>query len=483
MMAKRRKAGWWIVPVAVAVIIGVAAYSFSQRNEPEVHANILEHFKYGSIGSEGRAGVPYSLWLALPRAFPEHLPKGPGNGFERLGFLYEPGQRRPIGTSYREEPVGEVGLNCAVCHTATVRESPEAPRRIVFGMPANQFHLQAYVNFLRKAGKDERFNAETLIPIIREVDPDFSRVDELLYRHYVIPRTRKALREEVDDDFAWMDRRPAQGPGRVDTFNPYKVLLGIERPSDADVGTVDLPSLWNQRPRRGMYLHWDGNNNSVEERNISAAIGAGVEENTEKQKDTLDEPSMARIAEWINDFKPQPYPADRIDPTRARRGAEVFREQCAACHDFKGERVGQVTPIEQIGTDRERLDSFTPTLARGMNTLGTGRPWRFTHFRKTNGYANMPLDGLWLRAPYLHNGSVPNLRALLFPAERPEVFYRNYDVYDWERVGFVSDGDEARRVGFRFDTTVRGNGNGGHTYGARLPSAEKDDLLEYLKGL
>src|SRR5215210_6094352 len=134
MMAKRRKAGWWIVPVAVAVIIAVAGYSFSQRNEPEVHANILEHFKYGSIGSEGRAGVPYSLWLALPRAFPEHLPKGPGNGFERLGFLYEPGQRRPSGTSYREEPVGEVGLNCAVCHTATVRESPETPRRIVFGM-------------------------------------------------------------------------------------------------------------------------------------------------------------------------------------------------------------------------------------------------------------------------------------------------------------------------------------------------------------
>ena len=26
---------------------------------------------------------------------------------------------------------------------------------------------------------------------------------------------------------------------------------------------------------------------------------------------------------------------------------------------------------------------------------------------------DMPLDGLWLRAPYLHNGSVPDLRALL----------------------------------------------------------------------
>jgi hypothetical protein len=44
---------------------------------------------------------------------------------------------------------------------------------------------------------------------------------------------------------------------------------------DSTVGTVDLPSLWNQRARRGM-AHWDGNNDLVEERNKSAAIGAGA---------------------------------------------------------------------------------------------------------------------------------------------------------------------------------------------------------------
>ena len=52
----------------------------------------------------------------------------------------------------------------------------------------------------------------------------------------------------------------------------------------------------------------------------------------------------------------------------------------------------------------------------------------------------MPLDGIWLRAPYLHNGSVPTLRALMFPDARPAVFYRGYDVYDWENVGFVASG-------------------------------------------
>ena len=56
---------------------------------------------------------------------------------------------------------------------------------------------------------------------------------------------------------------------------------------------------------------------------------------------------------------------------------------------------------------------------------------RFSHFRKTFGYANSPLDGVWLRAPYLHNGSVPTLRDLLEPSDqRPKTFYRGYDVYD-----------------------------------------------------
>ena len=65
---------------------------------------------------------------------------------------------------------------------------------------------------------------------------------------------------------------------------------------------------------------------------------------------------------------------------------------------------------------------------------------RFQTFRKTNGYANAPLDGLWLRAPYLHNGSVPTLEALLSPpAERPRAFLRGYDVYDPRAMGFVSD--------------------------------------------
>ena len=456
------------------VVLGVVGALVMTRSDPETHADILEHYKYGSIGAEGRSGVPASLWLALPEVFPDLLPKGPGKGYERVGLLYEKGHTRPIGTSFRTTQIGMVGLNCAVCHVGTLRASKDARRQIILGMPANQFDLQAYLNFLRATGKDKRFNADTLIPAIKKVDPDFSRADELLYRQYVIPRTRAALRK-LDDDFAWMEVRPREGPGRVDTFNPYKVILKIS--TGDTVGTSDLPSLWNQRPREGMQLHWDGNNDSVAERNISAAIGAGA------SAKSLDNDGLKRIRDWILDLKAPRYPSRRIDKQLAKRGAGIYAENCAACHSFKGSKVGKVTPIDVIGTDRERLDSFTTELVEKQGEGNENLP-KFKHFRKTNGYANQPLDGIWLRAPYLHNGSVPTLHDLLTaPAQRPDVFYRGVDIYDWKRVGFISRGTTAKRTGFKFVTSERGNGNGGHTYGTKLPARDKRALIEYMKTL
>ena len=127
---------------------------------------------------------------------------------------------------------------------------------------------------------------------------------------------------------------------------------------------------------------------------------------------------------------------------------------------------------------------WTQAAADAYNAYGAGYKWQFKGFRKTDGYVAPPHDGLWIRAPYLHNGSVPSLQDFFEPPEnRPQVFYRGYDVYDSEKVGFVSDGPEAERVGFRYDTSLPGNGNGGHLYGTGLSSEDKKALIEYLKTL
>ena len=79
---------------------------------------------------------------------------------------------------------------------------------------------------------------------------------------------------------------------------------------------------------------------------------------------------------------------------------------------------------------------------------------------------SVPLDGVWLRAPFLHNGSVPTLDELFAPETRRARFYRGYNVFDPSRVGFISEGDAAAR-GSLYDTTQPGNSNAGHASGAR----------------
>ena len=464
--------------VALLAAVAVPAAVFVTRDEPQRFENALEHFKYGSVGTEELQGVPFEIWAVLPDVFEDLLPRGAGGeGYERLGFLYEPGQERPVGMSYREKPVGLVGVNCALCHTGTYRERPGGPREVVYGMPANRFRLGDYITFLRRVSRDDRFDADTLLPAIERRFPGRLNVAErALYRYLVIPETKKGL-EELDDDFTWLDSRPAFGPGRVDTFNPWKERFDFDMAADKTVGTADFPSIWNQRAREDVALHWDGNNPSLLERNISASMAVGA------TKDSLDVDELNRAGEWLLDLKPPRMPARYVDERLAARGAQIYGQQCASCHALGGKQVGKVTRIEDLGTDPERMNSFSAALVEEMNTLGEGKPWAFHNFRKTNGYANLLLDGLWLRAPYLHNGSVPTLRALLFPEERPRVFYTGYDVYDFEDVGFVSSGAAARREGFRFDTTLPGNSNRGHLYGTELPPESREALLEFLKTL
>ena len=161
---------------------------------------------------------------------------------------------------------------------------------------------------------------------------------------------------------------------------------------------------------------------------------------------SIDLHRIGRIEDWLLDLPAPAYPYP-VNEELAAKGKPVYDRNCAQCHAFDGAYTGKVSPIDEIGTDRERLDSYTYELNENQNTLYAGYEWRFSHFRKTNGYANMPLDGVWLRAPYLHNGSVPTMADLLEPAEkRPKEFYRGYDVYDPARLGFFTDVKEENGI-------------------------------------
>ena len=327
--------------------------------------------------------------------------------------------------------------------------------------------------------------------------------------------------------------------GRIDTFTPYKTMtFGFADTTNFGVGNADFPSLWNQRIREGMHLHWDGNNTSVFERNISAAMGAGA------TPVSLDMPRMLRIRDWIQDVPPPVYPPSwKLNATLVKQGETIYGKYCADCHglkeeQFRNRQVGTVVPIDEIKTDRERLDSYTIELDRTTST-----PWElvntgsFMNFARPTATPTIRLMESGPCAPFLHNGSVPSLRDLLNPpcseqeleqtgypsrptgwaklsrdaqdrwscqtrdslteeliktivakaralGRRPPVFFRGYDVYDQDRAGFVADvGSEAGRSFTRIDVNVRGNSHGGHDWGVDLPASDKDALVEYLKTL
>jgi cytochrome c1 len=486
---QHRRRRWLLIIALLAlglVLVGALYYFLSDRTR--YHAEITEHFKYGSIGSEpggtiftqvGGVLPPYLVFKTLPALCPDKLP----GGYSSLGLIFEPGHDLPIGVSRRWRlGVEQVGLNCAVCHTGTFRESAQAEPQIVLGMPAHQFDIEAFFRFVAAASLDDRVTATSVIAEAREMGIHVSLMQKLILRFFLMNRL-KLVTVSLQNRIGPLLNGPLPdwGRGRVDTFNPYKAVQfnwDLKKlPHDELIGASDFPSLWNQRPRDGMHLHWDGNNTSVDERNLSASLGAGV------TPVTADHASLKRVHDWIWTLPPPKYPF-AVDAARSNRGKEIYAQQCAECHSFNGRKTGTVEDIASINTDPYRLNSFTHTLAGNQAELYPDSQYRFTHFAKTNGYANQPLDGIWARAPYLHNGSVPTLLDLLSdPPDRPKTFARGYDVYDQHRVGFASDTPEAREAGSPYDTSIPGNGNGGHLFGTKLPLEQKLDLIEFMKTL
>ncbi len=478
----------WILALLLLAVLIVAGYALRRfgADQPVTYADPVEHFKYGSTGGERSMGFPKRVFLALPQVCGHLLP---GKGYQSLGLMFEPGHDLPVGMSQRRHlGIDRVFFNCAVCHTSTVRKAPDAKPVLVVGMGANRLDFMGFEKFMDACIRDVHFSTEFLIP---EMEAEGGKLS-LLDRYLVYPVAIAIMRDRVTTlmyRMRFIHQQPDWGPGRVDTFNSSKALFNIpieRQPRDELLGTADFPTIWNQARKKGMQLHWDGNNDSVEERNLNAAHGTGA------TPSTLDHAAMARIQAWNATATAPPFTGFfPVDMVKAQRGAAIYGKYCAACHgasgsDFTGEYVGQVTPLKTIGTDPYRLLSFSPDLALNLGTPYAGTPYRFKHFRKTWGYANAPLDGLWLRAPYLHNGSVPTLWDLLQPAaKRPKTFYRGDDLYDPVNLGFVSDrAEEGGKRYFPYDTALPGNGNFGHegrAYGTELAPDEKWALIEYLK--
>ncbi len=490
----------WRLAVAILIvvvsIVGIFTWWELFRVVPQDDAVLKDpvmKFKYGSLGSEGDRGLPYLLWLVLPRVFPDLMP-GPG-GYKAFGVVWEEGQEMPVG--FAKKTIGvfpRVTNNCALCHATTWRESEDSPIHVQVAGGAHTTDVQGMIRFLSRAAQDPRFTAETLMPEIEQVSSNaygnggLSWIDRQIYRYLLIPFTRIGLREQ-ERLFAWMEhepngtKKPDWGPGRDDPMNLTKYFM-TQLPVDATVGQADFPSIWNLKVRRGpgLLLNWSGDTPSTLSVLMDSALGLGA------PPQPWFIARMHELDDWLGEFPPPKYPFP-IDPALVAQGQPLYAQYCAECHEVGGKYTNKIIPLSEIGTDRERMLSWNGEAAKEANRrvreMGIDRPPMVE--ANPTGYQSPPLDGIWLRAPYLHHGTVPTLWDLLqSEGTRPKQFHRGYDVFDPVKVGFESDTPMARRRGFLLDTTQRGNGNGGHSgqrYGTELPEPEKRALVEYMKTL
>ena len=202
----------------------------------------------------------------------------------------------------------------------------------------------------------------------------------------------------------------------------------------------------------------------------------------------------------VRHLRPPRYPYE-IDSALAARGRELFYSTdvgCSRCHgDYDGN--GNVRwPGEHIdvGTDRARLDVVSDGFVAAFDASPLAAEGAL---ERSGGYAATPLTGVWANFPYLHNGSVPTLHALLGPAsERPRIFEvmaaRRLDrvhvgqpLFTDPRDGALDEAALLRRSGDDrnwFNSARLGSGHGGHDVWPRIQTdANRRALLEYLKTL
>ncbi len=482
-----------VLPILLLVVAigGYVAWDRGFREHPQpdwVTQDEATRFMYGSIGAEWDAGLPYWVLYVLPRMFPEKLP-GSG-GLASLGFPWEQGMDLPIGFTQKTIGFPRVANNCAICHTTRYRASPDADPVFVPLGPGQTSNIQGFLKFMIDCAKDPRFNADNILPqILLNTKLDF--IDKMLYRFFIIPIMKKRLLER-EYQFQWMynDAYPEWGHGRDDAMNLTKYfMIEVDPPDDGTYGPTDFPSIWNLKkydspendpnPQR---MNLAGDTWDAYSVVVDSALGLlGAE-----PKDTEE---FIGHAQWITDYAKQtpapkyPFP---INTERTDAGKALFDQHCASCHGQDSPLLGRPLALEEVGTNKDRVDTWKKEYAvKGNIVVGDmGIERKGLVEEELIGYNVPHLDGIWLRAPYLHNGSVPNMRELLTaPEQRPRTFYRGYDVYDPVNLGFVTQGPEAEKQGNLHDVGRKGNGNQGHAFGVDLSDDKKSDLIEYLKTL
>jgi hypothetical protein len=510
----------------------------SQRDQrqAEVDAYVSanhDDFQWFKDAPVGNAGIPMVMFRLFPELFPD-IWGDPDSHFAPVGFAadpYAPQRVLPLGLGFSgsqppvQTPAGPVNiqvvaLTCMGCHAGRV-ERPDGTVQTIIGAPNTQF--SQFRGSVMRTVLDAGYSAERFRAALAAKpagwlynDPSKATQEYLERAIFLSPggaeqflATLKARALAGGQRFAqtlgahtyavpnapnpsrstpgYLDAIGAGISIIVDPANFTQEQLRAILP--AAPAEIDIMSVWRQDGRPA--AQWDGSIVSPLHRNLAAEFGVIG------NPAALNMENAVRTTTFTDALPATPYPFD-VDEDAAKRGKKLYDKHCASCHESGN---SYIFDTDDVGTDANRANMWSPFTEATLGQLlvmscsdpvacnqEDGTPFAPADVvSSTGGYMAVPLDGIWARAPYLHNGSVPTLHALL-TGERPAQFYRGNNSYDQEKVGFTWDSQGPGAA--LYDTTLSGLANTGHDtteFNGNVKWKKKpeklNDLLEYLKTL
>jgi mono/diheme cytochrome c family protein len=260
-------------------------------------------------------------------------------------------------------------------------------------------------------------------------------------------------------------------------------LLPLPPPA---VVPVDVPPWWRMKKKNAMFYLGQGRGDHSRIMMTASTLCT----------DSVDEAKaidayFPDIRAYILSIEPPKW-SHAIDTALAKQGKAVFEATCTRCHGSYGAGGTYPNlriPLAEVGTDPVLAKSSTHLSHDFVQWYEDSFYGEISDIVPAEGYVAPPLDAVWATAPYLHNGSVPTIEALLDSKKRPKYWTRTFSDTDYDQAALgwrftaVDHGQAAGADTSLYDTTMAGYANGGHTFGDALTDGERKAVLEYLKTL
>ena len=247
---------------------------------------------------------------------------------------------------------------------------------------------------------------------------------------------------------------------------------------------IDIPAWWNSANKKAFTI------NAMEQGNLLKHLMSPTiltfTDTTEVKKIYS---HIKDVWAYILTIRPPKYPYP-INTALAAKGKIIFEKTCSRCHgtyDTPEFYPDQLVPAYEVGTDSLMWKYYLhyPEYADWFNKSWFATSADPAFIKPQAGYVAPPLRGIWITAPYFHNGSVPTLEEVLNSAERPRYWKRNFSEqqYDDKKIGWRYKKLHSPHSRKTYNTDIPGYGNYGHYFGDGLSDADRKAVIEYLKTL